>query len=228
MPLNHPRFYSIASSSLCNPDSVDICVGRLVYTLPNGEPRKGVASDFLTLAKPGTEVNFNIHTVRSFHLPMDPKAPLLLLGAGTGIAPFRGFWQHRLALKRRRMELGPCMMVWGCRSSSERLLQKEVEEAVREGALSEVLVALSREPGQPKEYVQDVVRREKSKVAALLADQSAHVYICGESRMAIDVEAALEAAAGAETLKALKGERRLHEEVFGIDDNSIGKPNSSG
>lgn len=83
----------------------------------------------------------------NFHLPQDLSVPLILIGPGTGIAPFRGFWHHRSALlnTRNRPTSGPVWLFFGCRTKTMDLYREEKEQAVKEGVLSKVFLALSRE-----------------------------------------------------------------------------------
>lgn len=88
----------------------------------------------------------------NFHLPHDLTVPLILIGPGTGIAPFRGFWHHRRALLNSgsRLNAGPVWLFFGCRTKTMDLYREEKENALKEGVLSKVFLALSREKNVPK------------------------------------------------------------------------------
>lgn len=88
----------------------------------------------------------------NFHLPQDLSVPLILIGPGTGIAPFRGFWHHRRAQLKsaKRQNAGPVWLFFGCRTKTMDLYREEKEQALKDGVLSKVFLALSREKNVPK------------------------------------------------------------------------------
>ena len=104
-----------------------------------------MASTWLARAKPGQQVPVFVRR-STFKLPRDPATPIVMVGPGTGLAPFRGFLQERAALARAGAALGPALLFFGCRSrASDYIYQKELEEAVAGGALTSLHVALSRD-----------------------------------------------------------------------------------
>lgn len=92
------------------------------------------------------------YSAPNFHLPQDLSVPLILIGPGTGIAPFRGFWHHRRALLKSRTHsaAGPVWLFFGCRTKTMDLYREEKEQALKDGVLSKVFLALSREKNIPK------------------------------------------------------------------------------
>eukprot|EP00898_Chlorokybus_atmophyticus_P007291 jgi/Chlat1/7563/Chrsp63S00556 len=200
-PALYPRYYSIASSNW----------GRL----PSGQSRLGQCSSYLVHARAGSYVRFRLTKVTSFRQPMKTSSPIIMVAAGTGIAPFLGFIQHRIQLGRQG-NMGPCILVFGCRTQADRLCWEEVERGQACGALSEVILAYSREPGRRKHYVQDVIMAEKKKLTALLKAPDAHIYVCGDSHMASAVSSAFTSIIGTEAMTSMTVECRFHEDVFGV------------
>lgn len=94
----------------------------------------------------------SLFSAQNFHLPQDLSVPLILIGPGTGIAPFRGFWHHRRAQlnSRTRHNAGPVWLFFGCRTKTMDLYREEKEHALKDGVLSKVFLALSREKNIPK------------------------------------------------------------------------------
>ncbi|GAQ90485.1 hypothetical protein KFL_006460015 [Klebsormidium nitens] len=218
-PSIHPRYYSIASSMLASPGEVHVVVGALSYTLPNGKQRFGQCSNYLTQhVKAGDIVRYKLTKVPAFRLPLDTRRPVIMVGAGTGLAPVRGFIQHRKKL-RAYGEMGPCVFIFGCRSKQDQICKEEVEAAVASGAISAVLVAYSREPGVKKLYVQQKLKESAAELSAMLEAKDGHVYIC-DSRMSAEVSAVIAGIIGKEKLTAMSVERRFHDDVFGIVSNA--------
>lgn len=192
-PLLKPRYYSISSSPRVLPQSCSITVGLhlLAEDTASGERRTGTCSNYLAHCAPGTQVRMLVKDTRSaFRLPDDPGRDLILIGPGTGLAPLRGFLQERAAQRRGGIAVGQILLFFGCRRSDHDFLYRsELEALKQEGALSQLYVALSREPGQPRTYVQDLLLRHAEQVLPLL-DRGAAIYICGDARhMAPAVEA---------------------------------------
>ena len=158
--------------------------------MPSGRLHDGVASCWLAAAAPGTRVPvFLRHS--AFKLPADSKAPVVMVGPGTGLAPFRGFIQERAAAVAAGAALGPALLYFGCRRPDEDYLYEADWAALQAaGALTKLRVAFSRAQDH-KVYVQHLLRGDAAEVARLVAG-GAHVYVCGDgAAMAKDVHAAL-------------------------------------
>ena len=182
-----PRLYSIASSAAFAPDEVHVCVAPVRFSLHDRE-RQGVASRYLMAAlKPGDSVPVYVQRNDNFRLPADPATPIIMVGAGTGIAPYRAFLQHREALGIE----GRSWLFFGERNfRSDFLYQAEWLEWHRSKALTRMDVAFSRDR-QEKVYVQHRLREQAVQVYRWLGD-GAHLYVCGDAEhMARDVHAAL-------------------------------------
>ncbi|MGH0185974.1 UNVERIFIED_CONTAM: hypothetical protein FKN15_019885, partial [Acipenser sinensis] len=192
LPPLKPRFYSISSSLDHSPRQIHLTVAVVNYTTRDGlgPVHHGVCSTWLNTIKEGDVVPCFIRRASGFHLPKDPSLPSILVGPGTGIAPFRSFWQQRLHDLEQNGVAGAGMtLVFGCRQSdTDHLYQAETLQLKRKGVLKDVYTAYSREPGQPKVYVQDVLRdRLAGEVYRVLHEDGGHIYICGDVRMARDV-----------------------------------------
>ncbi|XP_063821545.1 nitric oxide synthase-like protein [Ostrinia nubilalis] len=225
-----PRFYSISSSPIAHPKRLHLTVAVVTYRTQDGEGpvHYGVCSNYLMDRKPGDEVYLFIRSAPNFHLPQDLSVPLILIGPGTGIAPFRGFWHHRRAMlnSRSRQNAGPVWLFFGCRTKTMDLYREEKEQALKEGVLSKVFLALSREKCVPKMYVQEVAEKEGQEIHDLLINRGAHFYVCGDCKMAEDVHQKLKGIIkkhGNMTddqvqnfMFMLKEENRYHEDIFGI------------
>lgn len=181
-----PRLYSIASSYEVDPDTVHLTVGVVRYEA-RGRARKGVASTFLAerVAETNT-VPVYVHPNDKFRLPADPDTPIIMVGAGTGIAPFRAFVEARQARGAR----GRNWLIFGERHfRTDFLYQREWLDYRRQGFL-QVDVAFSRD-GVNKDYVQHRLL-DRSRTLYAWLEEGAHFYVCGDaSRMAPDVHEAL-------------------------------------
>ncbi|MBN3299782.1 NOS2 protein, partial [Amia calva] len=199
LPPLKPRFYSVSSSLDRHPGEIHLTVAVVNYHTQDGKGplHHGICSTWLNTIKEGDTVPCFIRRANGFHLPEDASSPTILVGPGTGIAPFRGFWQQRLhALETKGVRGVPMRLVFGCRQSdTDHLYRDEMLQMQRRGVLKEVLTAYSRQPGQPKVYVQDVLTDKLSEeLFSVLHQRQGHIYICGDVRMARDV---------AETLKEI-------------------------
>lgn len=189
-PAIKPRYYSISSSPRVSPRACSITVGVHTSALSEGRKLRGLASHFLARTSPGTRIRAFVKNVQStFRLPADPSLPVILVGAGTGLAPLRGFIQERDALRRQGATVGPTVLFFGCRHPAmDFLYRAELEAAVATGSLTALHTAFSRQPGSPRSYVQDRIREQARAVWPLVAS-GARVYVCGDARkMAPDVQ----------------------------------------
>jgi sulfite reductase (NADPH) flavoprotein alpha-component len=214
-----PRLYSIASSLSAAPDEVHLTVSTVRYEL-NGEPRFGVASgQFSREAEPDTTLPVYVQANPHFRLPGD-DVPIILIGAGTGVAPYRAFLQEREA----RGASGKSWLFFGERNfDSDFLYQTEWQDFLKDDVLTRMNVAFSRD-GAAKTYVQHRLLDQARDVYAWL-EEGAHIYVCGDgTKLAPDVHSTLativseqggisKVAAG-EYLAALKDGHRYQIDVY--------------
>ncbi len=129
-------------------------------------------------------------TKAGFRLPDDASVPIIMIGPGTGLAPFRGFLQERAARKAKGATLGPAMLFFGCRHPDQDYLYADELKAFAADGITELHTAFSRAEG-PKTYVQNLVAAQKDRVWSLI-EQGAIIYVCGDGgKMEPDVKAAL-------------------------------------
>ncbi|MET0544176.1 MAG: cytochrome P450 [Variovorax sp.] len=187
-----PRYYSISSSPEVDPRRCSLTVGVVRGAARSGLGQyEGVCSNHVLRLKPGETTHALVKepTVQ-FRLPNEASRPIVMIGPGTGLAPFRGFLQERAALKARGVALGEAMLFFGCRHPDQDFIYAEQLKGWAEAGVVELHVAFSRD-GDRKTYVQDLVREQGEKVWKLLAD-GAVVYVCGDgSRMEPDVRRTL-------------------------------------
>jgi sulfite reductase (NADPH) flavoprotein alpha-component len=182
-----PRLYSIASSPRIDGKRIALCVDAVRYPI-DGRARLGVASTFLGgRVRPGDKVKVYVQKAQHFSLPPDPSLPIIMIGPGTGIAPFRAFLYERMASKAP----GRNWLFFGHqRSNYDFFYEDELAGMKAAGALTRLSLAWSRD-GDEKFYVQDRMREVGRELWTWLSD-GAHVYVCGDAkRMAKDVEGAL-------------------------------------
>ncbi|MEU9910701.1 bifunctional nitrate reductase/sulfite reductase flavoprotein subunit alpha [Streptomyces sp. NPDC051001] len=182
-----PRLYSISSSPLVDANLVSLTVSVVRYENLRGTPRGGVCSPFLADADAGTEVPVFVQASPHFRPPADPATPMVMVGPGTGVAPFLGFLQERRALGHR----APNWLFFGEQHrASDFYYEQELTELLDEGTLARLDTAFSRDQRR-KVYVQDRMREHGPELWRWLQD-GAHFYVCGDaSRMAKDVDRAL-------------------------------------
>ncbi|MBV9272437.1 MAG: sulfite reductase subunit alpha [Verrucomicrobia bacterium] len=180
-----PRLYSIASSPAAHSDSVHLTVSIVRYQT-NGRKRKGVCSTFLADRVNGNIFTF-VHKSPHFRLPADPSRPVIMVGPGTGIAPFRGFLYQREATQAK----GPNWLFFGDQKESTDFLYRDELLSFREkGVLARLDTAFSRDQAE-KVYVQHRMLQQANELWSWL-ENGAHFYVCGDARrMAKDVDAAL-------------------------------------
>ncbi|KZD23863.1 sulfite reductase subunit alpha [Tardiphaga robiniae] len=182
-----PRLYSISSSHNATPCKLSLTVDIVRYIVGKRK-RHGLASSFLAdRIQPGDELKVYVQKAHGFALPENPETPIIMVGPGTGIAPFRAFLHDRKATKAP----GKNWLFFGHqRSASDFFYADELNGMKTEGFLTRLSLAWSRDAGE-KFYVQDRMREVGRDVWTWLAE-GAHVYVCGDAkRMAKDVERAL-------------------------------------
>ncbi|MDO8224067.1 bifunctional P-450/NADPH--P450 reductase [Bacillus cabrialesii] len=190
-----PRYYSISSSPRVNPGQASITVGVVRGPAWSGRGEyRGVSSYYLAERQAGDDIVMFVRTPESrFQLPEDPETPIIMVGPGTGVAPFRGFLQARSALKRERKTLGEAHLYFGCRNDRDFIYRDELEQFEKDGIVT-VHTAFSRKEGLPKTYVQHLMADHAETLISIL-DRGGRLYVCGDgSKMAPDVEAALQQA----------------------------------
>jgi Sulfite reductase, alpha subunit (flavoprotein) len=215
-----PRLYSISSSPKAHPGQVHLTVGAVRYEL-NGRPRKGACSTFLAeRALSLGKVGVFVHSNKAFRPPADPTLPMIMVGPGTGIAPFRAFLHERAATAAP----GKNWLFFGDQKAAADFLYADELHALRaSGILTRLDLAFSRD--QPEKiYVQHRMLEHAAELYAWL-EQGAHFYVCGDaSRMAKDVDAALHQVvqiAGSKTaeeaaayVQSLKSAKRYQRDVY--------------
>ncbi|XP_053872816.1 nitric oxide synthase, endothelial [Malaclemys terrapin pileata] len=231
LPLLQPRYYSVSSAPSAHPGQIHLTVAVLAYHSQDGQGplHFGVCSTWLAQLQEGDTVPAFIRGAPSFRLPQDPSVPCILVGPGTGIAPFRGFWQQRLHdMETEGLRVGEMTLVFGCRCARlDHLYQQEVLEAQQKGALSRVLTAFSRDPDVPKAYVQDILRTQLvGDVYQVLCQRGGHLYVCGDVTMATGVlqtvqqilaqEGGMTLAEAGDLISELRDQNRYHEDIFGL------------
>nr|MBC8368592.1 sulfite reductase subunit alpha [Planctomycetota bacterium] len=215
-----PRLYSIASSPKAHPGEVHLTVGVVRYD-SNGRERKGVCSTYLAdRIKEGNAIDVFVTANKHFKVPANPDAPLIMVGPGTGIAPFRAFIEERQATGAK----GKNWLIFGDQHYlTDFLYQTEWQNYLEDGVLTKLDVAFSRDQAE-KVYVQDRMR-ENGKELYTWLEEGASFGVCGEaSRMAHDVDQALHdiiaqegnmsEAAAADYVKQLKADKRYVRDVY--------------
>ncbi|MEV5440172.1 bifunctional nitrate reductase/sulfite reductase flavoprotein subunit alpha [Streptomyces sp. NPDC052682] len=182
-----PRLYSISSSPLVDPHRVSLTVSVVRWENLHGRPRGGVCSPFLADAEPGTGVPVFVQRSPHFRPPADAGTPMIMVGPGTGVAPFLGFLQERRALGHR----APNWLFFGEQHrATDFYYEEELTELLDAGVLTRLDTAFSRDQ-RAKVYVQDRMREHGPELWHWLQD-GARFYVCGDaSRMAKDVDRAL-------------------------------------
>ncbi|CEP63777.1 NADPH--hemoprotein reductase LALA0_S09e02278g [Lachancea lanzarotensis] len=254
VPHLQPRYYSISSSSLSEKQSISITA--IVENMPNPTSEKaphvtGVATNLLRniqlaqnnestsvlpvhydLAGPRnlfSTFQLPVHVRRStFRLPTNPATPVIMVGPGTGVAPFRGFIRDRTKFIEQQpsIALGKHLLFYGSRDERDFLYQEEWPEYSKKlGESFELVVAHSRLPNQPRSYVQDKLIEREDELFDLIANEGAFIYVCGDAKgMAQGVHAAFlkivsrgkkcSEQDAAEILKVFKSSGKYQEDVW--------------
>ncbi len=214
-----PRLYSISSSPKAHPSTIHLTMGIVRHTIANGV-REGICTGYIARQAIGSGVKVYVHSNPAFKLPADPKQPLIMVGPGTGIAPFRGFLQERAATNAS----GKNWLFFGERTSAQEYLYRaELEQWFSSGLLTRFSTAFSRDQ-EAKIYVQDRMLEHGAELYQWL-EEGAALYVCGDaSRMAKDVDAALhnliathsgkDAAYATEYVKEMRAKRRYLRDVY--------------
>ncbi|KAG0723990.1 Nitric oxide synthase, salivary gland [Chionoecetes opilio] len=231
LPLLGPRFYSISSSPDAHPGEVHVTVAIVQYHTEGGKGplHYGVCSNFLKEVSSGGHVELYVRSAPSFHLPPDPTVPIIMVGPGTGVAPFRGFWHHRCnAIQHKKIpeKASQMTLFFGCRIKAMDLYAEEKECMRAQNVLTHTHLALSREPTIPKTYVQDVLVEVGEQVYRQVVMEKGHFYVCGDCTMAECVYQKLKAIVQdhgnlsdpevENFMLQMRDENRYHEDIFGI------------
>jgi sulfite reductase (NADPH) flavoprotein alpha-component len=214
-----PRLYSISSSSKAHPGEVHLTIAAVRYE-SHGRPRKGVCSTFLADRAADAPVPVFVQPAHGFKLPADGAVSVIMVGPGTGIAPFRAFLEERRATNAP----GRNWLFFGdqCRAT-DFLYQETLEDWAADGHLARLDLAFSRDQAE-KVYVQQRMLEAGAELWSWL-QAGAHFYVCGDaSRMAKDVDAALHEVAekvgglsteaAADYIKKLKTDKRYQRDVY--------------
>ncbi|MEC8650651.1 MAG: assimilatory sulfite reductase (NADPH) flavoprotein subunit [Verrucomicrobiota bacterium] len=215
-----PRLYSIASSPKAHQGEVHLTVGVVRYNTA-GRERKGVCSSFLAdMVESGHTVDVYVSPNKKFRLPDNPHTPIIMVGPGTGIAPFRAFIEERA----EQDEVGKSWLFFGDQHYlTDFLYQSEIQEYLDDGVLSKLDVAFSRDQAE-KVYVQDKMLENATELYQWL-EAGAVFYVCGDaSRMAHDVDAVLhtiiknegkmDTKEAEDYVKSMKSENRYLRDVY--------------
>jgi len=215
-----PRLYSIASSLKRYPEQSHLLVTNVGF-VSHGRARKGVCTSFLSeRIEEGTRVPAFIHSAKHFRLPDDPAAPIIMIGVGTGLAPYRGYLQEREAASAT----GRNWLFFGeQRRAANFYHEKEMADYLAAGLLTRFDTAFSRDQTS-KIYVQHRIRECGGEVWSWLND-GAYLYVCGDAeRMAPDVDAAIHSVveehggmskeAAVEFVTNLRTQKRYRRDVY--------------
>jgi len=215
-----PRLYSIASSLKRYPEQAHLLVTNVGF-VSYGRARKGICTSFLSeRIEEGNRVPAFIHSAKHFRLPDDPGAPIIMIGVGTGLAPYRGYLHEREAIGAT----GRNWLFFGeQRRAANFYHEKELSDYSASGLLTRFDTAFSRDQSQ-KIYVQHRIREQGREVWSWLQD-GAYLYVCGDAeRMAPDVDAAIHAVAeeygglskeaAVEYVASLRTQKRYRRDVY--------------
>ncbi|QKX60338.1 uncharacterized protein TRUGW13939_07482 [Talaromyces rugulosus] len=203
--LIQPRYYSIASASAVYPRQISLTVSLLSIHLDESDDIiHGVTSTYIsklcdnkisssTAASQGQVPSKELaglfcHVRKStFKLPASESQPMLTIATGTGVAPFRGFIQHRVRLYQIGCQVGRTILIFGCRDKNSHIYMEEFEEAERIlGDKLDIIVAYSQDRSQPQ-HIQDKIKKYSREIVDLIVENRAKTYLCGSTRMAKEV-----------------------------------------
>ncbi|MCX4625410.1 cytochrome P450 [Streptomyces sp. NBC_01443] len=222
-----PRHYSISSSPSAGPEQADLMISLLEAPHRSGRDGvfRGVGSSYLHRVRPGDTILARVQPCReAFRIPHDERTPVIMIGAGTGLAPFRGAIADRRALRASGAELAPALCYFGCdHPAVDYLHRAELEEAEREGAVS-MRPAFSLAPEGEVRFVQHRIEAEGEEVWRL-TEAGARIHVCGDgSRMAPGVRDAFrqlyvrysgkDGSTASEWLRGLVADGRYVEDVY--------------
>lgn len=189
------RQYSISSSPLWNPNNVTLTYAVVDQPALSGQGRYvGVATNYLANLAPGDKLHVNVRSShQAFHLPKDAKnVPVIMIAAGTGLAPFRGFIQERAAQIAAGRTLAPALLFFGCRTSEDDLLYSDLLKRWEQIRAVSLRFAFSRKPEKSEgcRYVQDRLYHNRSEIVELF-DAGAKLFVCGSREVGDGVQETL-------------------------------------
>jgi cytochrome P450 / NADPH-cytochrome P450 reductase len=235
LPPLHPRYYSISSSARISPDMCSITVGVLQGQDRSGEGLfTGVCSGYLDRSPARSTVFVFVRKPSiPFRPPENPHTPMIMVGCGTGLAPFRGFIAERADLKASGVPVGESLLFFGFRNADQDYLYKDELQGLEKMGAVQVFDVASRVPGQPKTYVQHRIVDQAADVWRLIED-GAVIFICGNaSTMAPDVRRAFMEVFRKQTGKSpadadawlahLRDEDRYLEDIWGESTAAAGE-----
>ncbi|XP_050667173.1 NADPH--cytochrome P450 reductase isoform X1 [Leptidea sinapis] len=191
LPRLQPRYYSISSSPKLHPETVHVTAVVVKYKTATGRINKGVATTWLAEHKPeeGKPLpRVPVYIRKSqFRLPLQSQTPIVMVGPGTGLAPFRGFLQERSFARKNGKDVGDTILYFGCRHrDQDYIYQQELEEFEKNGDV-QLNVAFSRDQDK-KIYVTHLLENNLEQLWDIIGKRNGHFYICGDAKnMAVDV-----------------------------------------
>jgi cytochrome P450/NADPH-cytochrome P450 reductase len=189
-----PRRYSIASSPLAHPTVAHITVG-VVDDVIEGRHYPGLASSYLLRLKDeGNTLRAKFKSSKStFSLPQNIEAPLVMVAAGTGVSPFRGFLQERAYQREQGQKVGPCILFFGCRHpEQDYIYREELDKYVQSGLLQSYTAFSRLVPTPARKYVQHQLLANAADVWNVVAESKGVVYVCGAGAMSQEVRSTFE------------------------------------
>ena len=175
LPPQRPVYYSIASSSKIHPQSVRLVVGKNIFSARNGSLMEGLCSSFLARVVPGQQIEGHVNT-SSFRLPNDPNIPIIMIGVSSGLAPFIGFMEERVAGGSRNN-----LLYFGCMRRSQDFIYSNQLSRWEKDAFLDLQLAFSHD-GPELVFVQHLMLQQAAKIWTLL-QQGAYVFVCGHVKM---------------------------------------------
>ncbi|KAK9865897.1 hypothetical protein WJX84_011151 [Apatococcus fuscideae] len=196
-PRLKPRLFSLASAAICHPGEAHVCAAVIDYQTPHRRRKRGIVTSWLAGAyasQQGPRVPIWIEP-GSMHLPVDPGVPLILISAGTGIAPFRAFLEHRHSARKQGQEMAPCYLYFGCRGhAADFYYADQWKQYQQDGVLDRdkgLRIAFSRD-GPAKRYVTHLIQEDNRNLWQLI-QEGANIYVAGSAtKLAQSVLTALE------------------------------------
>lgn len=182
LPRLQPRYYSISSSSKLYPNTVHITAVVVEYTTPTGRVNKGVATTWLATKQPLNPDDLPTAPIfirkSQFRLPTKTQTPIIMVGPGTGLAPFRGFIQERSQAKSENKPVGETILYFGCRKKADDFIyEEELTEYERKNELT-LHLAFSRDQDH-KIYVSHLLEQQGDEIWRVIGENNGHFYVCG-------------------------------------------------